>query len=73
MNIQQLEARATAIRAAMSAQKAILDSYPRNAMNMVIEEVRVSPEYQRDKRTMDRLFAELRKVNTVLVKARKAA
>lgn len=72
MNYQEAKARAEQLFKAAQEAGRLIAAYPRNAMGLVADAVRLSPEYQAQKKASDRAFAEMRKFNAFYVKAFKA-
>lgn len=68
MNYIEAKQIADRLNAESSALGAVLESFPRNAVGLVSDEVRVTPEYQQAKAAFDRSFARLRAFNAVFVK-----
>ena len=50
---------------------AVYSNAPRLANGLVIEEIRLSPDYRANKRLQNEAFSQLRFWNTIAVKARK--
>lgn len=72
MNYQAAKAYAENLNQALRAAALSPAAYPRNAMGVVNDAVRLSPEYQAHKKAYDRAFAELRNFNGWYVKTFRA-
>lgn len=72
MDYQTAKACAEQLFQASRAAALPLKAYPHNAMGLVDDDVRLSPEYQAHKKVCDQAFAELQKFNAWYVKAFKA-
>jgi len=72
MNYAIAKAAADQLNAEAKRLGRVLETYPRNAIGLVSDAVRVSPEYKADRAAFDKAFSELRKFNTWYVKAFKA-
>ena len=72
MNYAIAKAASTRIDNEVTRLGRILQAYPRNAMGLVSDAVRLSPEYRADKSAYDKAFSEMRSFNAWYVKAFKA-
>lgn len=72
MNYQEAKARSDQLFEAARNAGRLLAAYPRNAMGLVADAVRLSPEYQAHKKASDKALAELQKFNAWHVKTHKA-
>lgn len=68
MDYQTAKAHAEHLWQASKAAATPLEAYPRNAMGLVSDDVRRSPEYQAAKQSADRAFIELQRFNIWYVK-----
>ncbi len=72
MNYAIAKASADQLYAEVTRLGAVLNTYPRNAIGLVSDAVRLSPEYRADKSAYDKAFSEMRSFNAWYVKAFKA-
>jgi hypothetical protein len=67
MTFAEAKEQKAALEKAVHETGAVLKAYPRNAMGLVPESVRITPEYQAQRKAYQAAFSELQSFNQVYV------